>query len=63
MGRDYSVVDAHLFVVSNWAGWVEFDLSPHSAVLAHRRRIGSRPEVVAALKAEGLVPWPAKQPH
>lgn len=63
MGRDYSVADAHFFVVSNWASWVDFDLSPYSAVLAHRQRIGSRPAVVAALKAEGLVPWPATQPH
>jgi glutathione S-transferase len=63
MGRDYSVADAHFFVVSNWAVWVDFDLSPYSAVLAHRQRVSSRPAVVAALKAEGLVPWPAKQPH
>ena len=63
MGRDYSVADAHFFVVSNWANWVDFDLSPYTAVLAHRRRVGSRPAVVAALKAEGLVPWPATRPQ
>jgi glutathione S-transferase len=63
MGRDYSVVDVHFFVVSNWASWVNFDLSRYSAVLAHRQRIGSRPAVIAALKTEGLMPWPAKQPH
>lgn len=63
MGRDYSVADAHFFVVSNWASWVDFDLSPYSAVLAHRQQVGSRPAVVAALKAEGLMPWPATQPH
>ena len=63
MGRDYSVADAHFFVVSNWASWVDFDLSPYRAVLAHRQRIGSRPAVLAALKTEGLVPWPDTQPH
>ncbi|WP_426615247.1 glutathione transferase GstA [Bradyrhizobium sp. McL0616] len=63
MGRAYSVADAHFFVVSNWANWVNFDLSPYRAVLAYRERIGSRPAVVAALKAEGLVPWPPAQPH
>jgi glutathione S-transferase len=63
MGRDYSVADAHLFVVSNWASWVDFDLSLYRAVLAYRQRIASRPAVVAALQAEGLVPWPATQPH
>jgi glutathione S-transferase len=56
LGRDYSVADAHFFVVSNWASWVNFDLSPYGAVLAHRQRVGSRPAVIAALKAEGLVP-------
>jgi glutathione S-transferase len=63
MGRDYSVADAHFFVVSNWASWVNFDLSPYPAVLAHRQRVGGRSAVIAALNAEGLVPWPAKQPH
>ena len=63
MGRDYSVADAHFFVVSNWASWVNFDLSPYGFVLAHRERMGSRRAVAAALEAEGLVPWPATQPH
>jgi len=64
MRGGYSVADAHFFVVSNWASWVNFDLSPYSAVLAHRRRrIGSRPAVVATLKTEGLVPWPTTQPR
>jgi hypothetical protein len=59
MGHDYAVPDAHFFVVSNWAFWVNFDLTPYPALLAHRQRVGSRFAVVAALKAEGLVPWPA----
>lgn len=63
LGREYSIADAHLFVVSNWASWVNFDLSPYRAVLAYRHRVGSRPAVIAALKAEGLVPWPTTQPH
>ena len=63
MGGQYSVADAHLFVVSNWASWASFDLSPYGAVLAYRQRIGARPAVAAALKTEGLIPWPATQPH
>jgi glutathione S-transferase len=62
MGSEYSVADTHLFVVSNWASWVNFDLSAYRAVLAHRHRIGIRPAVAAALKMEELVPWPASQP-
>ncbi len=54
MRRDYSVADAHFFVVSNWASWVNLDLSHHPAVLAHLQRVGSRPAV--PLNAEGLVP-------
>ena len=63
MGSDYSVADAHFFVVSNWANWVNFDLSPYHAINAYRKHVGARAAVVAALKAEGLVPWPATQPH
>ena len=63
MGREYTVADAHLFVISNWAPWVSFDLSPYHAVLSYRERVGARPAVMAALKMEGLVPWPSVQPH
>lgn len=63
MGNDYSVVDAHLFVISNWASWVKFDLSPYQAVNAHRERVRVRPAVIAALETEGLIPWPSTQPH
>jgi glutathione S-transferase len=63
MGSHYSVADTHFFVVSNWASWVNFDLSSYHAVIAHRERVGARPAVVAALRAEGLLPWPATQPN
>lgn len=63
LGDAYTIADAHLFVVSNWAGWTNFDLSPYPSVLAFRERVGSRPAVTAALTTEGLVPWPAAQPH
>src|SRR5438034_11078564 len=38
VGHRYSVADAHLFVVSNWATWVNFDLSPYANVVSHRER-------------------------
>ena len=63
MGREYTVADAHLFVISSWAPWVNFDLSPYRAVINYRERVGVRSAVVAALKMEGLVPWPSVQPH
>ena len=62
MGRDYSVADAHFFVISNWASWVKFDLSPYANVASYRERIGGRIAVRAALEAEGLIPWPSSPP-
>ena len=62
MGTTFSVADAHFFVISNWASWVSFDLSPYLNVVAYRERVAQRPAVQAALKAEGLLPWPSAQP-
>jgi glutathione S-transferase len=62
MGRYYSIVDAHLFVVSNWASWVNFDLSPYTNVALHRGRISARAAVRSAMEAEGLIPWPSSPP-
>jgi glutathione S-transferase len=53
-GKTYSVADAYLFVVSNWASRVDVDLSPFTNVVAYRKRVGARPAVQAAMKAEGL---------
>jgi glutathione S-transferase len=60
MGPNYSVADAHLFVISNWASWVNFDLSPYASVVSYRRRIGAR---IPVRKAEGLIPWPNSPPN
>jgi glutathione S-transferase len=62
MGHDYSVADAHLFVVSNWASWVNFDLSPYANVISHRERVRARPAVRSAMEAERLIPWPSSPP-
>jgi hypothetical protein len=50
MGSEYSMADVHLFVVSNWASWVNFDLSSYRAVLAFRERVRARPAVIASLR-------------
>jgi glutathione S-transferase len=62
MGRAYSFADAHFFVVSSWANWVNFDLSPYANVVSHCKRISARAAVRAALEAEGLIPWPSSPP-
>ena len=62
LGVDYSVADAQCYVVTNWANWVEVDLSPYLNLNAYRDRIAVRPAVQAAMKAEGMIPWPATAP-
>ena len=54
VGNQFSVADAYLFVVTNWAGMLKFDLSAFPRLAAFQQRIGSRPAVQQALIAEGL---------
>ena len=54
MGKDFSVADAYLFTVSNWAPYFDIDLSGLADLVAFRARVAARPAVHEALKAEGL---------
>ena len=55
MGDQFTVADGYLFTVTNWAQYVSLDLSPYSNLVAYRGRVGTRPAVIAAMKAEGLI--------
>ena len=55
MGEQFSVPDAYLFTVTNWAGRVGLDLSEFKNVSAFMARMMARPSVQAAMKAEGLI--------
>ncbi|MCO5103914.1 MAG: glutathione transferase GstA [Burkholderiaceae bacterium] len=55
MGAQFTVADAYLFTVSGWAKPVGLDLSHLQNLMAYRKRVGERPAVVAAMKAEGLL--------
>ncbi len=55
MGSTFTVADAYLFTVTNWAQYVGLDLSGFANVQAYLARIGARPAVRAAMKAEGLI--------
>lgn len=53
-GDAYSVADAYLFTVASWAAPKKIDLERWPNVAALVRRIGERPAVREALRAEGL---------
>ena len=55
MGDTFTVADGYLFTVTNWAQYVAIDLSSYQNLLAFRTRVGSRPKVIEAMKAEGLI--------
>ena len=55
MGEQFSVPDAYLFTVTNWAGRVGLDLSEFKNVAAFMARRMARPSVQSAMKAEGLI--------
>lgn len=60
-GRDYllesgySLADIYLFVVTNWAGRVQIDMTPFPHVSALHQRVFARPAVQQAMRAEGLL--------
>lgn len=54
MGDTFTVADGYLYTVSNWAQHVGVDLSGYANLLAYRARVGARPAVIEAMKAEGL---------
>lgn len=49
---DFSVADAYLAAVLNWAQAVQFDLDAYPAVTAYRDRLRARPAVARALGEE-----------
>jgi glutathione S-transferase len=55
MGDKFSVADAYLFTILNWAGPSKFDMSRWPALTDYQKRVAQRPKVQEALKAEGLV--------
>jgi len=54
-GSTFSVADAYLFTVLNWAGHVKLDLGRWPAVQGYLQRVAARPAVKAAMTAEGLI--------
>jgi glutathione S-transferase len=55
-GEQFTVADAYLFTVTNWAKFVKLDISEFPNLLAFQARVAARPAVQATLAAEGLLP-------
>jgi len=55
MGDTFSVADAYLFVVAGWGKYVGVDITPLANLSAFMARVGARPAVQEALRAEGLL--------
>ena len=55
MGDTFTVADAYLFTILNWAGPSKFDLSKWPTIVEYHKRVGARPKVQETLKAEGLL--------
>jgi glutathione S-transferase len=54
-GNQFTVADAYLFTVMNWAPRVDVDLSRWPVLKAYQQRVAARPAVRAAMVAEGLI--------
>jgi len=55
MGKNFSVADAYAFTILSWSKPLQIDFSRWPNVTAYLARVGARPRVQEALKAEGLV--------
>ena len=54
-GEHFTLADAYLFTVLNWAHYHHIDLGPWPHLTALHKRVAERPAVAAAMRAEGLV--------
>ena len=55
MGDGFTVADAYLFTVTRWSPFVGVDITGLANVNAFLERVGARPAVQEAMKAEGLL--------
>lgn len=53
MGDQYTVADPYLYTVLSWGSHVNFDIGRWPQLKRLVERVGARPHVIAALKAEG----------
>jgi glutathione S-transferase len=54
-GDVFTIADAYLFTVLNWGDVLKLDMSKWPVLQKYVARVAARPQVQAALKAEGLL--------
>lgn len=60
-GDTFTIADAYLYAVLTWCGPVDLSLSDFNHLEAYVLRVGLRPSVQQALRAEGLLKAPAQR--
>lgn len=55
-GKQFSVADAYLFVLTNWTKPTQIDMAKWPNLQAFQKRVAARPKVKEAMQAEGLLP-------
>jgi glutathione S-transferase len=55
LGEHFSVADAYAFAIVNWSHFLMLSLKPYPALTAYMARVAARPQVMAAMQAEGLL--------
>ncbi|MDP9014010.1 MAG: glutathione transferase GstA [Pseudomonadota bacterium] len=55
MGEAFTVADSYLFTVLSWSARLSVDLAKWHVLSEYLARVGHRPKVQEALKAEGLI--------
>ncbi len=55
IGEHFTTADAYLFTVLSWGAYVDIDITRWPKLAAFAARVGARPKVRDALKAEGLL--------
>jgi glutathione S-transferase len=55
MGASFMVPDAYCFVVTSWSKYKDIDLGRWPNLKAYVDRVGARPKVQEAMKAEGII--------
>jgi glutathione S-transferase len=55
MGDTFTVADAYLFTIVNWAHFLKIDLAPWPALQQFMARVAARPAVHRTLQEEGLL--------